>query len=259
MRVLIVDDEEMARRYLRELVSRSVDVHVVGEIEDGADLVAAVARHRPDVVFLDIEMPMCDGIEAARRLLVVAPDVHVVFVTAHDTFAVRAFEVHAVDYLLKPFDEERLERTLDRLRVLVEGSPRGDHPRESAGRNVATALSELRRDRTGHGFLVSHERGRLRLVGLDEIRWCRAEGNYVRVHGNDEDVLVRTTLRGLEERLPAERFVRVHRGTLVRIDQIHSLEPAGHGDYRIHLRDGAVVNMSRRYRSRIEALLGDAF
>lgn len=259
MRVLIVDDEPMARDYLRELLDPEADVEIVAECADGDEVVAAVARHRPEVAFLDVEMPTCDGIEAARRLLAAAPEVRVVFVTAHDTFAVRAFEVHAVDYLLKPFDAERLRPTLDRLRLALASREATASSTNDPGPNVAAALSEVRRQRTGSGFLVSHAVGRMRLIALDEIRWCRAEGNYVRVHDGEETHLVRTTLGGLEDQLPADRFARVHRSTLIRVDQIHSLELAGHGDYRIHLRDGTVVNMSRRYRARLEEILGDVF
>lgn len=254
MRIVIADDEDAARGLLADLLAKEArddaPVDVVAACADGEEAVDAVLRFDADVVFLDVEMPACNGIDAARRLVEVAPDVRVVFVTAYDEYAVRAFEVNAVDYLLKPFDQARLHQTVDRLRAVVAGDG-ADH-----GRRVAAAISGVHTGRGEEGFLVSHVSGSLRIIAAKDVVYCTSEGNYVRVHTPDESQLVRTTLTALETDLGSARFVRLSRSALARIDQIRQLEPLGHGDYRVELLGGASLTLSRRYRERLEKALG---
>ncbi|MGE0442220.1 MAG: LytR/AlgR family response regulator transcription factor [Gemmatimonadales bacterium] len=240
IRAVIADDEPPARRKLRALLGRWPEIEIVGEAGDGLEAVAVVERHRPELLFLDIRMPELDGFEVLRSL---DPErrPQVVFVTAYDAFAVRAFEVGAVDYVLKPVAPDRLatavERAADRINRDV---PAPLEPLlEAVGR-------ETRLDR----FLV-RSLDRLLVIDVTEVRWIEAAGNYVKLQTASGRHLVRGTLRSLEARLDPTRFVRIHRSTLVALPEVHRFEPAGHGDYHAVLRSGDRLTLSRRFRDRL--------
>ncbi|HSR52548.1 MAG TPA: response regulator [Acidobacteriota bacterium] len=250
MRVLIVDDEPPARRKLRRFLDDEGDVEVVGEAASGKEAVAAIRRLRPQAVFLDIQMPEMDGFEVLREL---ERDVQegfmprIVFVTAYDQFALKAFEVAALDYLLKPFDRQRLSQALERLRREVEQAQRPDMQE-----GVQELLDHLRRRRQYAKRIMVRSQGRVRFLKTDEIDWIQAAGNYAELHVGSRSHLLRETLSTLEERLDPEQFVRVHRSAIVNLDRVREVHPYSKNDYTIVLASGHKVRMSRRYRDRLE-------
>ncbi|HVS63255.1 MAG TPA: LytTR family DNA-binding domain-containing protein [Thermoanaerobaculia bacterium] len=258
LRVLIVDDEQPAREKLRLLLAGDAGVTVVGEARDGVEAVRAIAELDPDLVLLDVQMPGLDGFEVLDALEGLDGEQPsgerecrrcplVVFVTAYDRFAVRAFEVNAVDYLLKPVTRERLAETLARARATEL---------EAAARvRRSGALTAAREQRMLRRFLIRIG-GRLRVIDAREVLWLEAAGNYVDLHLADRRHAVRGSLAAIAARLDPDRFARVHRSAVVNLDWVVELVPISHGDYRLVLRNGAEVKLSRRYRDRLPATLG---
>ncbi len=255
-RVVIADDEPLARERLRTLLAVHDDFEIVAECEDGVQAVEAITATRPDLLFLDIRMPGLDGLEvvdafesdhddgAAHRPVVV-------FVTAHDEYAARAFDASAADYLRKPFDRARFERALGRARERI-GKPDAG----SIAPELRTFLETLRRER-GYPvrFLVRGAKG-LYFVRTADIDWVDAQGNYVRLHAGGRAHLLRDTMKGFEEKLDPAAFVRVNRSVIVNIDHIAQAETHTHGEYEIALRDGVRVTSSRAFGARLHELLG---
>ncbi|NIR43680.1 MAG: response regulator transcription factor [Gemmatimonadetes bacterium] len=250
LRALLVDDEPPARRKLRRFLDREPDVEVVGEVGDGPAAVAAIRELEPDLVFLDIQMPGADGFEVIEALGAARP--HLIFVTAHHEHAVRAFEVEALDYLLKPFDEPRFRSALERARQRMRGREPG-LPGEALRR-----LLEAARGGTGQPILVKKD-DRSFFVRQDEIDWVEAADNYVKLHTGRGAHLVRGTLGGMEDRLDPSRFVRVNRSAIVNLDRVAELRPWSHGDQIIVLEDGTELTLSRRYRKRLPELFDPEF
>jgi two-component system LytT family response regulator len=247
MRALIVDDEPLARENLRLLLAEFPDVTVAGECRNGREAVALIPALRPDVVFLDIRMPDLDGFGVVETLGGDPPPL-VVFVTAHDAHAVEAFDVNAVDYLLKPFDDRRFAKTLDRVRrrLAGRGSPAGAGP--EPGREPAAA-APVHAER-----LVIREIGRIRFVHVDDIDWIQAESVYCRLHTGSRSILLRSSMERLERLLDPARFQRLNRSTIVQIDRIVEIAPNGLGGYRVVLRTGDQLSISRRRRRVVERL-----
>lgn len=249
IRALVADDEAPSRRKLRDLLGRETDVEVVGEAADGVEAVAAIRAASPDVVFLDIQMPRLDGFGVIQEIGVEAMPL-VVFVTAYDEHALRAFEVHALDYLLKPFAPSRFERLLDRVRRQLGASSPGD----LAGRidrllaTVRPAPQYLRQ------ILVERGEDRQTLLAVESIDVVRADGNYLCFLSGGVEYRRRGTLRDLGDRLDPARFLRLNRSEIVRLDAIREVQPWFHGDARVVLQDGSVLTWSRRYRARAEGL-----
>jgi len=249
LRVLLADDEAPARRKLLRFLEERDDVTVVGQASNGIDAVDLVATTEPDVVFLDIHMPDLDGIGVAEALAVRERPPWIVFVTAHDKYAVKAFEVSAVDYLLKPYDKERFERALAKARASVDASA----PKDGAA--LATLLAEARKEeRYARRLLVSGD-GRSSFVSVRDITRIESDGNNVVVHSRRGSFSLRATLESIEARLDPELFARVHRSHLVAIDEIAELHPWFHGDYKVKLRDGSELPWSRRYAAKRPDLL----
>jgi two-component system LytT family response regulator len=248
IRAVIADDEPLARERLRTLLAAEPDVDLVGECSDGVETAEALARHRPDVLFLDVQMPERDGF---RLLDDLAPGVAplVVFVTAYPEYAVRAFDAAAADYLLKPFDRERFARTMARVRERLRGEPQ-----LRAG--LAALLEQLRPQPSSLGHIPVRAGQRTVLVRIEEIDWIESAGNYVTLHVGAQEHLLRETLSELQSRLSPRQFVRVHRTAIVNLDRIQALVPTPHGDHRLILRDGRELTLSRTYRARLEQLLG---
>lgn len=244
LRALIVDDERLARQKLRRLLTEEPDVEVVGDYGSGTEAVEAIRAERPDLVFLDVQMPGLDGFGVLRE---VGPGRagRVVFVTAHDEHAVRAFEVEALDYLLKPFDRARFRQALDRARrerrqgleeklaALLERVERVERPAE-----------RLERILVGSG-------GRMTFLKLREVDWIEAADNYVRLHAGREAHLVRETLRRLEPRLDPHLFLRIHRSAIVNLESVAEVRSLFHGDYDVLLRNGTALPVGRTYRDRL--------
>ena len=259
IRALIVEDEPLARQRLRQCLDGEPDVEVLRECADGPTAARAIRELSPDLVFLDVQMPEMNGFavledavngENGRTPLVV-------FVTAYDEYALRGFEVNAIDYLLKPFDEDRFRLTMRRVRTHMSRNRDADFSRsllEAVGRYDAGAL-----DARGHNGddeengtltrLVVKDHGRVVFVRAADVRYIEAAGNYARAHTGKGSHLIRTSLKELENRLPAGQFARIHRGIIVNIEEVAEIQPYMHGDYRVLLRDGTVLRMSRRYRN----------
>lgn len=239
-RAIVVDDEPLARQTVRLLLAREADFTVVAECGHGAEAIDAIRRELPDVLFLDVQMPEVDGFAVLR---VLEPDAvpAVVFVTAFDRYALQAFEEHALDYLLKPFSDERFATVVERTRVRL---------RERAFASMAGRLSDLLQaapPRPRH--LVVRDAGRTLVIPHDDIVWIEAEDYCARLHLRQRSVLVRDSVRALGEALGDAGFVRVHRSALVNVASIRAIEPLASGDQRLTLSDGAVLKVSRTHRA----------
>jgi len=251
IRTLIVDDEPLARERVADLLRSQPDVSVVGECADGIEALEVIQSKRPDLVFLDIQMPGMDGLELVAQLRgEVMPAI--VFVTAYDRFAIKAFEVHALDYLLKPFDDERFAAAMDRARFWLQRRA----PAEELGVKLEALLADLRPGSVGLDRLAVKTGGRVLLVRMEDIDWVAAADNYVNLHVGADSHLLRETMNALEKRLPASQFVRIGRSTIVNLNRIRELQPLFHGEYAVILKDGTRVTLSRSYRSKLSQLLG---
>ena len=241
-----MDDEPIARSLLRRLLRHEEDLEIVGECANGAEALAALAENPVDLVFLDVQMPDMNGFEVLEWIDVDRPP-RVVFVTAFDEFAVRAFDAHALDYLLKPFDDDRLRETLARVR---------EHFDRAGSREVAERLGRFMKElgaRRRPLERVAVKQGKqTAIVRLCDVDWMESESNYVRFHVGDDSYLVRARLGNLEERLDPARFIRIHRRTIVNVDRIQHLRPWARGDLRVTLAGGVELKVSRRYKGRFE-------
>ena len=252
LRALVVDDEDLARERIRNFLQAEGDVEVVGECADGRSAVDAIEQTRPDVVFLDVQMPEMDGFEVVRALEAGHVPA-VVFVTAYDEYAVRAFEVHALDYLLKPFSSIRFRATLAHARDQLHRHHAGE-----LGRKLLTLAPTLW-DKPGGPRperLLVRSAGRVHFVRTAEIEWCEAAGNYVRLHVGQDSHLFRETMNSLESKLDPRQFVRVHRSTIVNVEQIEQLRSSLGGESTVFLRNGVKVTLSRGYRESFQERFG---
>jgi two-component system, LytTR family, response regulator len=250
IRVLIVDDESLARDMLREMLQTDRQVTIVGESANGRDAVEAIRSLKPDLIFLDVQMPELGGFEVLEAIGN-GQLPHVIFVTAYDQYAVRAFEVHALDYLLKPFDEDRFEAAWHRAKEQIA--------REQANGTDQQILQLLEELKAGNRYLerlVIKSGGRIYFLETADIDWIEAEGNYVSVHSGKKSHLLRETISSLESQLDPKKFVRIHRSSIVRIDRIQELQPWFHGEYRVILNGGTQLTLSRNYREKLHDALG---
>lgn len=257
LKVLVADDEAPARQRLRELVSATPGLRLTSAVGDGARALAAIRDDPPDIVILDIRMPGADGIEVARLLeRDGAPEV--IFVTAYQDHALDAFDVGAVDYLLKPFDDGRFAAALERCRARIRR-----RRMEAAGAEIGSIFQEVDPDGPGPGAdpppvrrLALEHRGRKVLVDVEDVSYLRADGSYVEVHTDERSYLLRERLKALDRRLARDDFCRIHRSIIVRLDRIRSLEERGRGDLTAHLHDGTSLPVSRTRREELEERLG---
>jgi two-component system LytT family response regulator len=267
MRILIVDDERMARKRLRTLLAAEADVEIVGEASNGLDAVRAIGELAPDVVFLDVQMPELDGFAVVDRIGVERMPV-VVFVTAFDAYALKAFEVHALDYLTKPFDRERFQATLRRAREHVQlralHRTGGTSPAAAAAagglaaidpelnRRLVALLEEMDRRKQVIGRILVKTGGRALFLRAAEIDWVEAAGNYVRLHIGRDVHTLHEGLSSIEAKLDPQHFLRIHRSTIVNVARIRELQPWFHGDSILILRDGTKLTVSRTYRDALK-------
>jgi two-component system LytT family response regulator len=249
VRAVIVDDEPLARERLRSLLAERPGYALVAECPDGEAAVAVIARERPDLVFLDVEMPGLDGFGVLEALGEDAPR-QVIFVTAYDRYAVRAFDVRALDYLLKPIQRPRFDEALARLEARHEG---GGSPEEWAA--IQDLLRELRARRGYPARLVVRSGAQVAFVPTDEVEWIEADGNYARIHARGREYLLRDTMRAIEARLDPDRFVRIHRSAIVNVERISTVEPYFHGEYVVMLAGGRRLIASRTHAARLRDLL----
>jgi two-component system LytT family response regulator len=246
IRALIADDEPLARERIRTLLAHEADIDVVAECADGRETVRAIQKLTPDLVFLDIQMPELSGFEVLRKLDASAAPA-IIFVTAYDQYALQAFEVCALDYLMKPFDAERFQKALERGREQIRRLRSGE-----VNERLLALLEDLERGRKYLERLVIRTGGRVFFLRVDEIDWIEAAGNYVRLHIGAEEHLHRETMNGLEQQLDPSRFARIHRSTMVNLTRIKELQPWFRGDYVVILRDGHQLTLTRSYRGRLK-------
>ena len=247
-RVLIVDDEAFARKGIRTLLRGDPDVTIVGEAANGREAVAAIREHRPSLVFLDIQMPKLDGFGVIEEIGVDAMPA-TIFVTAYDQHALAAFEVHAVDYLLKPFDRERFARALDHAKKHLQ-----QPAAPGLGPEAARMLDALRERRRYTDRLLVTTDGRIVIVKTAELRWIEAADNYVRLHLAGAAHFLHESMRSLEQRLDPAQFVRVHRSAIINVDWIQEIQPWYAGAMVVVLQGGQRLTVSRSYRARLLAL-----
>jgi two-component system LytT family response regulator len=245
LRTLIVDDELFSRNKIRAFLEDYPEFEVVGECEDGRQTASAILSRKPDVVFLDVEIPGQNGLELLDSLPpAVQPSV--ILVTAFDKYAVRAFEIQALDYLLKPFNKARFAKAISRLRQLTALSNSVVQSEE-----LKVALQEVRRETQDYERIVVKSGSRIIFLQSSLIEWIEAQGDYVMVHVGKANHLVRETMAGMANRLDPSRFVRIHRSAIVNLDFVQELRPLWGGDYRVFLRDGTQITLSRNYRSAV--------
>lgn len=251
IRALIIDDERLARERIRKLLAEDPGIEVIGECSNGRDAVTAIRKQSPDLVFLDVQMPELDGFGVLAEIDPGQMPA-VIFVTAYDRFAVKAFEVHAVDYLLKPFDEERFHRALSRVTEHLKG-----RQTDSLRQHLLELLSDLKDDAKSPGRIAVKSGGRVLLVRTQDIDWVEAADNYVVLHVGNETHLLRETMAALEARLASSRFVRISRSVIVNLERIKEMQPLFHGDYAVLLLDGTRLTMSRSHRDKLSSILGN--
>jgi two-component system, LytTR family, response regulator len=249
IRTLIVDDEPPARELISTLLRDEPGIELVGQCGNGSDAVAAIRKESPDLVFLDVQMPGLDGFDVlsalgSQRLPLI------VFVTAYDKHAVRAFEVHAVDYLLKPFEYARLHESVQRARDYLQ-----KNSSEAYQNRLVGLLEDIQAKPQLWERLVIREAGRVIFLRIDEIDWIEAEGNYLRLHLGKSSYLLRETMAAAEERLALKKFVRLSRSTLVNLERIKEWQPLFHGDSAIILHDGTRLTLTRVYREQFDRLV----
>jgi two-component system, LytTR family, response regulator len=248
VRTLIVDDEALARDRLRQLLQANPEVEIAGECADGREAVACIRKLSPDLVFLDVQMPELDGFGVLEALGDKSLPV-IVFVTAHDKFALRAFEVHAVDYLLKPFDRQRFAAALRHAFEQVRN-------RSGSGHNErqAALLTDVKSSAKAPERLAVKSGGHIFWLAFDEIDWIESADNYVELHVGARSHLLRETLNSLETRFPPDRFVRISRSAMVNSSKVKELHRLLYGGYEVRLQNGCVLKMSRRFRDKLPQL-----
>jgi two-component system, LytTR family, response regulator len=255
IRTLIVDDEPIARRGIRQQLRPEADVEIIGECANGQEAVAAIRKQSPDLIFLDVQMPLLDGFGVVNAIGVDNLPA-VVFVTAYDEHAIRAFEVNALDYLLKPIDHDRFQKTLTRVRRQIDGA--NTEPLQQKLESLLQHLEEskIENQRAKYsGRVAIKESSRVFFLSVDEIDWINAQGNYIQIHTAGSAHLLRETMKGIESKLDPEKFLRIRRSTIVRIERIKELQPLFNGEYAVLLRNGTQLTSSRRYRHNLEGLL----
>jgi two-component system LytT family response regulator len=249
IRTVIIDDERLARQRIRRMLSEFPGFDVAAEFESSEDGLAFLESNAADLLFLDVQMPGMDGFALLESLSAERTPL-VIFVTAYDEYALRAFEVHAFDYLLKPFDQTRFEKTIDRARKQLTSEERNSE-------KLLHLLNEFRQRNQEPARFAIKTPGRLFFVRQEDIDWMEAADNYVNLHVGADTHLIRETMNALEQRLDSHRFLRIHRSTIVNADRIKELRPWFHGEYVVLLKDGTELTLSRTYRERILSLLGN--
>ncbi|MBI2428578.1 MAG: response regulator transcription factor [Ignavibacteriales bacterium] len=242
---LIVDDEPLAREGLRSIVSKDKSFIVCGEADDGENAVQTVLHKKPDVLFLDIQMPEMDGFEVLAALPQQKIPV-VVFVTAYDEFAIKAFQSNALDYILKPLDPERVHAALSRIKEMIRLKRRAGY-----SDSVADVIKLLQPQKKYPDRLTIRSTGKIVFVHVDDIRWIESDADYIHIHTPDRKYIVRETMNSMSLKLDPSRFARVHRSYIVKVDFIKELQRMHHGDFVALLKNGKTISISRRYKKNL--------
>ncbi len=251
LRALIVDDEPPARELLRTMLGQVGDVDIIGESGDGADAITQIEKKKPDLVFLDIQMPEASGFDVVRALDPATMPA-VVFVTAFDQYALRAFEVHALDYLLKPYDKERLSAAVNKVRKIL-ARPQPDRDAESS--RLLELLATVRMEAVQSQRLVIREGERTYFQRVDGIDWVEADAKFARIHAGERTYTMRETMQSLESRLDPARFLRVSRSAIVNLDRVKEIQPWFNGEYVLLMHSGAKITTTRSYRGALAEIL----
>ena len=250
IRALIADDEPLARKFVRRMLKQDHEVEIAGECSNGAEAVAMIRKEKPDLVFLDIQMPEMDGFAVLDALgLDRLPEI--IFTTAYESYAIRAFELHALDYLLKPFDQVRFKAAMKHAKERFQ-SRRDDNGRLQIG----TLLESIRAQREYLDRIIIRADGRITFMNTREIDWLEADDKYVHLHTGKDARMVRQTLAAMESQLDPKKFLRIHRSAIVNIDRIKELRPLFNGEHSLILGDGTKLTLSRKYKDKLFALLG---
>jgi two-component system LytT family response regulator len=252
IRAVVADDEVLARKRIRDLLAEERDIEIIEECGDGRSAVAAILRHRPDLLFLDVEMPDLDGFGVLRAVGAARMPV-VVFTTAYDKYALQAFDAHALDYLLKPFDRERFQKAMERVRFRISQERNGE-----LSNRLLALLKDVKPEPKYLERLVIKSGGRVIFLRVDEIDYIEAAGNYLRLHLGKESHLLRETMNNIEQKLDPQKFMRIHRSSIVNIERIKELQPWFGGEYVVVMRDAKQLTLSRGYRDRLQQLLDRA-
>ena len=247
LRIVIIDDELLARHRIRELLKSHRDVEIIGEARNGKEAIETIARQRPDLVFLDVQMPDMDGFEILKKLDPASLP-FVIFVTAYDQYALRAFEVHAVDYLMKPFDRERFGKAINhaRSRLAAKGSD---------AQHLVSLLEDLSSRKTFVERFAIKNGETIHYIRASDVDSIEAEGNYVRLKVANSSYLLRDTLNNIESQIDPRLFVRIHRSTIVNMNRVRELQTWARGEYRVVLHNGAAHTLSRGYREHFESAI----
>lgn len=248
IRTLIVDDEMLARDRLRALLETETDIEIIDECADGVTAATTINEKSPDLVFLDVQMPELDGFGVLETVKLDRLPV-IVFVTAHDKFALKAFEVHAVDYLMKPFDRDRFKKALQRAREQVLGRQSG-----AIDERLTTLMNDLKPEPKHKDRIAVKSSGRVVFVKTTDIDWIEAADNYVELHVGKESHLHRDKISNMETQLASDKFIRISRSAIVNIERIKELQPAFHGDCTVILHDGTKLTLSRTNRDKLRQL-----
>ena len=249
IRALVVDDERLAREKIERLLDGEPDIEIIGSCANGLEAISFIEDHRPNLVLLDIEMPVVDGFEVLRHISSELMPIFI-FITAYSEFGVKAFEVNALDYLLKPFDKTRLLSAVAKVRAQLDSSAYSDREER-----ILSMLEGLDTAKDFAERLVVKNTGRMLLIKTKEVDWIEAAGNYVKLHIGQSAYMLRETMKKLEHKLNPEKFVRIHRSTLVNIDRITELHPLFSGDYSVVLEDKTELSMSRYYQKSLRKLI----
>jgi two-component system, LytTR family, response regulator len=249
-RVVIADDEPLGRDRLRRLIAAEPWLDLVAECPDGPSAIEAIQRHHPDLAFLDVQMPGADGFEVIETVGVGRMPC-VIFVTAYDRYALRAFDVHALDYLLKPFDRDRFQQALGRARQQLDRQSNGE-----LERRLLALVQDLKPNHQRLERFVVKSGGRVFFVRADEIDWIEAAGNYVKLHVGSDTHLFRETMNSLEAQLDPDLFFRIHRCHIVNIERVRELQPWFNGEFVVFLKSGARLTLSRGYREKLQERIG---
>jgi two-component system, LytTR family, response regulator len=245
IRTLIVDDEPLARQGLRVVLLKEPEIEVVDEAGDGLEALEKIRNIRPDLVFLDIQMPELNGFEVLDSLAADEMPL-VVFVTAYDQYALNAFQVHALDYLLKPFEDERLMEAVGRAKAQLRQKNGG-----STTKKIQDMLDSTRVERSRVGRIMVRSGGRITFVRVDDVDWIEAQGDYICLHTQGKKHLIREKISDMETQLSSDNFLRIHRSTMVNVTRIREMQPLFHGEYAVVLQDGTRLTMSRSFRDRV--------
>jgi two-component system LytT family response regulator len=253
MRILIVDDEPLARMRIREMLKSEANIESIAEAANGGEAVQRIRADRPDLVFLDIQMPDMDGFSvlelSGKELLSHIPAI--IFVTAFDQYALRAFEFHALDYLLKPFDRERFGDAFDRARAQIDNRQNGG----GSDPRILGLLEKIASEREYLEWVTIKKDERILLLKVTDIQWVEAQGNYVSLKFEKDSQLLRETMDKMESQLDPRSFVRIHRSTIININQVKELYVWARGEYRVITHSGKAFTLSRGYRARLDAFL----